>query len=97
MDQGPGIHCTKMGADSSAENTPNVSINFRPICPPKPKSLEFLEKNSLWVSVVIESRHLFNVALTPRDTSYPDLYDCTNCVIHNIWWNKKYIHCKYIQ
>jgi hypothetical protein len=38
MDIGQGTHCTKMGADSLAENTPEL------ICPiwlPKPKSSEF--------------------------------------------------------
>ena len=39
-------------ADSLAENTPNASKNFSPICLPKPKSFGFLKKSSLWVSVV---------------------------------------------
>ena len=34
-----------MGADKLAEYTPNVPKIFVPICPPKPKSLEFLKKN----------------------------------------------------
>ena len=59
-----------------------------PKMPPKISAQNFRiygKKNSLWVSVVRESRHLFNVALTPRDTSYPDMYDCTNCVTRNIY------------
>ena len=35
-----------------AENTPNASKNFSPICLPKAKSFKFLKKSSLWVSVV---------------------------------------------
>ena len=42
----------KWVADSPAENTPNASKNFSPKCLPKPKSLRFLKKSSLWVSVV---------------------------------------------
>ena len=33
-----------MGADSLAENTPNVQNDFGPICLPKPKSLGFSKK-----------------------------------------------------
>ena len=40
------------GADSSLENTPNVSNIFSPIYLPKLKNLRFLKKSSLWVSVV---------------------------------------------
>ena len=48
-----GTHSTKMGADKSAENTPNAPKIFGPICLPKPKSLGFSKKkSSLWVSVV---------------------------------------------
>ena len=39
-------------ADSLAENTPNASKDFSPICQPKPESFEFLKKSSVWVSVV---------------------------------------------
>ena len=39
-------------ANSLAENTPNASKNFSPICLPKPKSFEFLKKKALWMSVV---------------------------------------------
>ena len=49
---GQGTHSTKMGADSLAENTPNASINFSPICLSKPKPFEFLKKSSRWMSVV---------------------------------------------
>ena len=52
MDKVHSLHCIKMGADSLSENTPNASINFSPICLPKPKSLGYLKKSSLWVSVV---------------------------------------------
>ena len=41
----------KVSADKSAENTPNAPKIFRPICLPKPKSLRFSKKSSLWVSV----------------------------------------------
>ena len=49
---GQGTHSTEMGADSSAENTPNASKNISPKCLPKPKSSRFLKKSSLWESVV---------------------------------------------
>ena len=35
---------TKMGADESAENTPNAPYFLVPICLSKPKSLGFLKK-----------------------------------------------------
>ena len=38
---GDSLHCTKMGADSLAENTPNA-----------PKVLDFNEKRLNWASVV---------------------------------------------
>ena len=41
-----------MGADKSAENTPNAPKFVDPICLHKPKSLGFSKKNSLCVSVV---------------------------------------------
>ena len=41
MDKGLTDHCTKMGADSSVENTPNA-----------PKVLDFNEKRLHWASVV---------------------------------------------
>ena len=41
-----------MVAFKLAENTPNAPKFFGPICLPKPKSLGFSKKNSLWVSVV---------------------------------------------
>ena len=44
-----GLTCTKMGADKSAENTPNAPQIFGPICLLKPKSLEFPKKLSLVV------------------------------------------------
>ena len=49
---GQGTHCTKMGADTLAENTPNAPQIFGPICLPKPKSVGFSKRSSLWVSVV---------------------------------------------
>ena len=50
MGKGPciGTHCTKMGADSSAENTPKAS---KYICP-SPKVLDFNEKRPHWASIV---------------------------------------------
>ena len=38
---GQGTHCTKMGADSLAENTPNAPEFISPIGLPKPKSSGF--------------------------------------------------------
>ena len=38
---GQGTHCTKMGADSLAEYTPNDPEFICPICLPKPKSSGF--------------------------------------------------------
>ena len=52
MDHGQGTHSTEMGAYSPAENTPNASKHFSPKCLPKPKSLGFSKKSSLWVSIV---------------------------------------------
>ena len=52
---GQGTHCTKMGADSSAENTPKI---FGPICLPKTKSVGFSKNNSLWVSVVFAENEI---------------------------------------
>ena len=50
-----------MGADKSAENTPNAQKMLGPICLPKP-SLGFSKKSSLWVSVVraLSERIYFN-------------------------------------
>ena len=42
MDKGlTAVHCTKMGADSSAENTTNAPEFICPIGLPKPKSSGF--------------------------------------------------------
>ena len=38
---GQGTHSTKMGADSSVENTPNAPKFICPICLPKPKRSGF--------------------------------------------------------
>jgi hypothetical protein len=52
---GQGTHSTKMGADNSAENTPNTPEFICPIYLPKPKSSGFQWKkaslgvHSLWV------------------------------------------------
>ena len=35
---GQGTHCTKMGINSLAENTPNAPQFVCPICLPKPKN-----------------------------------------------------------
>ena len=55
-----------MGADKSAENTPNAPNIFGPICLPKPKSLRFSKKSSLWVSLVRGSDYLSNKYLGRR-------------------------------
>ena len=44
----------KMGADKSAENTPNAPKIVGPICLPKPKSLRFLKKKLSLGSVVCD-------------------------------------------
>ena len=44
---GQGTHCTKMGNDSLAENTPNAPEFICPICLPKPKSSGFQWKKAL--------------------------------------------------
>ena len=41
-----------MGADKSAENTPNAPKNLGPICLTKPKIMGISKKSSLLVSVV---------------------------------------------
>ena len=38
---GQGAHCTKFGADKSAENTPNAPKFTCPNCLPMPKRLGF--------------------------------------------------------
>ena len=48
---------TKMGADKSAENTPNATKFLCPICLPKPKLYEFSKKSSLCVSVIRDDCH----------------------------------------
>ena len=50
-----GTHCTKIGADSLAENTPEFICQF--VCP-SPKDLGFNEKRFHRASVVRESVHL---------------------------------------
>ena len=47
----------QISANSLAENTPNTSNNFSPICLPVPESFEFLKKSSLWMSVVRGHEH----------------------------------------
>ena len=49
-------HSTKMGADRTAENSPNASKKFSPKCLPKPKSLRF-KKSSVLVSVLIYMKY----------------------------------------
>ena len=55
MDKGL-THWTKMGADSSAENTPNAPEFIFPICLPKPKSSGFQWKKA---SLGVCSRWLY--------------------------------------
>ena len=62
MDKEPTV-CTKMGADKSAKNTPNAPKLFGRICQPKPISLGFSKKGSLWVSVVRAFRTAVNIVL----------------------------------
>ena len=45
MDKGR-THCTKIGADKSAKNTPNALKFICPKCLPKPKSLGFRWKKA---------------------------------------------------
>ena len=50
---GQGTHCNKMGADSSAQNTPNAPQFICPIYLPKPKRLgPSMKKRFNWESVV---------------------------------------------
>ena len=44
-------------SDKSAKNTPNAPNIFGPICLPEPKSLGFLKKSSLQVSLVRAPQH----------------------------------------
>ena len=45
-------HCTKMGADSLAENTPNApELSAQFVCP-SPKVLDFNKKRLHWATVV---------------------------------------------
>ena len=54
---GQGTHSTKMGANKSAENTPNAPEFIWPICLPKPKNSGFQwKKASLGVRDRNESR-----------------------------------------
>ena len=47
MDKGLKVrHCTKMGADTSVENTPNTLESTCPICQLKPKSFGFQWKKA---------------------------------------------------
>ena len=43
---GQGTHCTKMGADSLSENTPNAPESICPICLPKHKCSGFQWKKA---------------------------------------------------
>ena len=49
---GQWTHCTKMGADKLAGNTPNAPKFICPNCLPGPKVWDFDEKMLHWVSVV---------------------------------------------
>ena len=52
---GQGTHSTKMGADKSAENTPNAPKFFGPICLPKSKSLGFSEVCGFDLKMMVKS------------------------------------------
>ena len=54
---GWGTHFNKLGADSSAKNTPNATKSICLICLPKPKSLEFQWKRLHWASIVRAHDH----------------------------------------
>ena len=58
---GQGTHCTKMGADKLAENTPNAP---KFICP-SPNVWDFNEKRLHWASVVccLWTRHRYRVSI----------------------------------
>ena len=60
-----------MGADKSAENTPNAPNLFGPICLHKPKSLEFTKKKTLWVSVVRDFIVGTRTIVQPKETKSP--------------------------
>jgi hypothetical protein len=52
---GQGTHCTKMGADKLAENTPNAPKFIRPNCLSKPKSLGF-RQSALFFTLKAQGR-----------------------------------------
>ena len=53
MDKGLSTHCTKMGTDSLAENTPLMPQNlFAQFVCPSPKVLDFNEKRLHWAFIV---------------------------------------------
>ena len=62
-----GTHCTKMGADSLAENTLNAPEFICPICLPKPRRLH-------WLAVVrwirVKSEHSYSESLAKKVTAY---------------------------
>ena len=65
---GQGTHCTKMGADSSAENTPNaLELSAQFVCP-SPKVLDFNEKRLHWASVLVV-REFNHIPPCTRDPS----------------------------
>ena len=47
-----GLHCTKMGADSAAENTPKCPRIYLPNLSAQAQVLNFNEKRLHWASVV---------------------------------------------
>ena len=54
-------HCTKMGADKSAENTLNAPKFISLKCLPKPKIWDFDEKRLHWVFVVCAFQNQFKI------------------------------------
>ena len=64
---------TKMGADKSAENTPNAPKIFGPICLPKPQNLGFSKRSSLWVSIVCGTKVV--ATMSPATFFYSIFYD----------------------
>ena len=60
---GQGTHCSKMHADSSAQNNPNVSEFSAQFVCPSPKVLDFIEKRLHWVSAVRRSYNWIELSL----------------------------------
>ena len=84
-----GTHCTKMGADSSAEINPNVPKFICPNCLPKPKSLGFQwKKASLGVRSPCSGRsiaYLLCAAVFTLAPKFLPLLDAFEIFFHLSW------------